>query len=103
MANLHPCPIIIRLLRDLCRRLPTWSPLSSWACELLSERVISSAAEHLSPGEAFRHVLESIASGLLLPGGAGLADPCEKEPIDALASLTRQQREDITASAQVGI
>lgn len=69
--------------------------------ELLCERVISSAAEHLSPGEAFRHVLEAIASGLLLPGGAGLADPCEKEPVDALAPLTRQEREDITSSAQV--
>lgn len=28
-------------------------------------------------------------------------DPCEKEPTDALANLTRQEREDITSSAQV--
>uniref|UniRef100_A0A915IJA9 DZF domain-containing protein n=1 Tax=Romanomermis culicivorax TaxID=13658 RepID=A0A915IJA9_ROMCU len=27
-------------------------------------------------------------------------DPCEKTPTDVLASLTGQQREDITASAQ---
>lgn len=63
--------------------------------------MISSAGEPLSPGEALRHTLESIASGLLLPGGAGLLDPCEKEPTDALRSLDLQQREDITASAQV--
>lgn len=69
--------------------------------ELLCERVSSSAGEQLNPGEAFRHVLEAIASGLLLPGGAGLLDPCEKEPTDALNYLSRQEREDITASAQV--
>ncbi|XP_015781992.1 zinc finger RNA-binding protein isoform X3 [Tetranychus urticae] len=100
VANLHPCPMTIRLIRDLCRRLPTWSKLDLWAVELLCERVISSAGEQLNPGEAFRHVLEAIASGLLLPGGAGLMDPCEKEPTDALANLTRQEREDITSSAQ---
>ncbi|RWS27813.1 zinc finger RNA-binding protein-like protein [Leptotrombidium deliense] len=100
VSNLHPCPVVIRLLRDLCRRLPTWAKLDLWAVELLCERVISSAGEQLSPGEAFRHVLESLASGLLLPGGAGLFDPCEKDPSDALSALTRQEREDITSSAQ---
>lgn len=73
------------------------------AVELLCEKVISSAGEPLTPGEALRHTFEAIASGLLLPGGAGLLDPCEKEPTDALASLTRQEREDITSSAQVNI
>ncbi len=34
-------------------------------------------------------------------GGPGLYDPCEKEPTDAASSLTNQEREDITASAQV--
>ena len=63
--------------------------------------MISSAGEPLAPGEALRHTFEAIASGLLLPGGTGLLDPCEKEPTDALSSLTRQEREDITSSAQV--
>lgn len=31
---------------------------------------------------------------------AGLSDPCEKEPVDAIGNMTSQQREDITASAQ---
>lgn len=68
---------------------------------MLCEKVISSAGEPLAPGEALRHTFEAIASGLLLPGGTGLLDPCEKEPTDALSSLTRQEREDITSSAQV--
>lgn len=31
---------------------------------------------------------------------SGLYDPCEKEPQDAIGSMTSQQREDITSSAQ---
>jgi hypothetical protein len=34
-------------------------------------------------------------------GGPGLYDPCEKDSVDAASSLTNQEREDITASAQV--
>ena len=33
---------------------------------------------------------------------AGLQDPCERDQMDALGSMTLQEREDITASAQVG-
>ena len=36
-------------------------------------------------------------------GGPGLYDPCEKEPNDAAAALSNQEREDITASAQVSL
>ena len=28
-------------------------------------------------------------------------DPCEKEPTDAAGSMTKQEREDFTATAQV--
>lgn len=34
-------------------------------------------------------------------GGPGLHDPCEKEPTDTLASMTEQQAEAVTFSAQV--
>lgn len=40
----------------------------SQAMELLVEKVISSAAGPLSPGEAMRRVLECISTGILLPG-----------------------------------
>lgn len=65
------------------------------------ERIVSSAGEPVTPGQALRHVFESIAGGLVLPGSPGILDPCEKEPVDALGYLSRQQREDITRSAQV--
>ncbi|XP_023932423.1 zinc finger RNA-binding protein [Lingula anatina] len=98
--GLQSCVIIIRILRDLCQRVPTWAPMNEWAMELLSEKCVSSGGPAMGPGDALRRVFECIASGILLPGGPGLLDPCEKEPTDAAGSLTNQEREDITASAQ---
>lgn len=69
--------------------------------ELLVEKVISSAGQPLTPGDALRRVMESLASGILLDGGPGIYDPCEKDPSDPTSSLSPQKREDITASAQV--
>ncbi|MED6293112.1 hypothetical protein CHARACLAT_007538 [Characodon lateralis] len=101
--GLQSCVIIIRILRDLCQRVPTWSPFPGWAMELLVEKAINSASASLSPGDALRRVFECISSGILLHGGPGLLDPCEKKPVDTLASLGEQQREDITSSAQFAL
>ncbi|CAB1322481.1 unnamed protein product [Coregonus sp. 'balchen'] len=70
--GLQSCVIVIRILRDLCQRVPTWSAFPSWAMELLVEKAISSASGPLSPGDALRRVFECISSGILLPGGPGL-------------------------------
>lgn len=99
-TSLQSCVMVIRIMRDLCNRVPTWGPLNPWALELLTEKVISTAGGPLSPGEALRRLLECVAGGILLPGSPGLSDPCEKEPVDAIGNMTAQQREDITASAQ---
>ncbi|KAJ8380441.1 hypothetical protein SKAU_G00012190 [Synaphobranchus kaupii] len=101
--GLQSCVIIIRILRDLCQRVPTWSAFPSWAMELLVEKAISSASGPLSPGDALRRVFECISSGILLPGAPGLVDPCEKNPTDTLTTLEEQQREDITSSAQFAL
>lgn len=53
----------------------------------------------LSPGDCLRRVMEALSTGLLI-NGPGLMDPCEKDPQDALLGLTKQQREDLTVSAQ---
>ncbi|XP_048353152.1 zinc finger RNA-binding protein-like isoform X2 [Sphaerodactylus townsendi] len=98
--GLQSCVIIIRVLRDLCQRVPTWGALPDWAMELLVERALSSTAGPLGPGEAIRRVLECIATGMLLSDGPGLQDPCEKEATDVLQSMSQQSREDITASSQ---
>lgn len=53
----------------------------------------------LSPGDSLRRVMEGTSSGLLI-NGPGILDPCEKEPHDALAGLSKQQREDLCVSSQ---
>ncbi|XP_062868800.1 zinc finger RNA-binding protein [Trichomycterus rosablanca] len=101
--GLQSCVIVIRVLRDLGQRIPTWSEMSDWVMELLVEKAISSAATALSPGEAMRRVLECVASGVILEDGPGLLDPCEKGQTDALEGMTKQAREDITESAQYAL
>jgi len=98
--GLPSCVIIIRILRDLCQRVPTWAPLNEWAMELLVEKCVSTGGATMAPGDSLRRLFECIASGILLPGGPGLYDPCEKEAYDVTATLSSQQREDITALAQ---
>jgi len=98
-TGLQSCVMIMRILRDLCKRKVTWAPLSQWAMELLVEKLISSAGMPLSPGDSLRRVMEGVAGGLLI-NGTDILDPCEKEPHDALAGLSKQQREDMCVSAQ---
>ncbi|KAM4603667.1 interleukin enhancer-binding factor 3a [Polymixia lowei] len=98
--DLKSAVIVIRILRDLCNRVPTWAPLSGWPLELLVEKSIWTSDRPMGAGEAFRRVLECVASGILLEDGPGIKDPCEKEKEDAIAHLEPQQREDITQSAQ---
>nr|XP_019599769.1 PREDICTED: zinc finger RNA-binding protein 2 isoform X2 [Rhinolophus sinicus] len=99
-SGLQNCVIVIRVFRDLCQRVPTWGALPDWAMELLVEKALSTAQWPLSPGAAVRRVLECVASGTLLEDGPGLQDPCEKDQRDVIGSMTLQEREDITASAQ---
>jgi hypothetical protein len=54
----------------------------------------------MSPAIALRRVFEAVASGIFLTGGPGIYDPCEKTPTDAFEYLTRQEKEDLTNSAQ---
>ncbi|XP_046716586.1 spermatid perinuclear RNA-binding protein isoform X3 [Silurus meridionalis] len=92
--------IVLRILRDMCNRVPAWEPLRGWPLELLCEKAIATCNRPLGAGEALRRVMECLASGILLPGGPGLHDPCEKEPTDTLAAMTDEQAEAITYNAQ---
>lgn len=77
-SGLEPCVVVMRVLRDLCQRVPTWGALPPWAMELLVERALSSATRPLSPGDAMRRVLEYVATGTLLADGPGLQDPARR-------------------------
>ncbi|XP_076875170.1 spermatid perinuclear RNA-binding protein isoform X2 [Brachyhypopomus gauderio] len=92
--------IVLRILRDMCNRVSAWGPLKGWPLELLCEKAIATCNRPLAAGEALRRVLECLASGILLPGGPGLHDPCEKELTDTLAAMTDVEAEAVTFSAQ---
>nr|XP_046168679.1 interleukin enhancer-binding factor 3a isoform X2 [Oncorhynchus gorbuscha] len=98
--DLKSAAIVIRIMRDLCNRVPTWAPLRGWPLELLCEKAIGTCNRPMGAGESFRRVLECLASGILMADGPGIKDPCEKEKVDAISHLDTQQREDITQSAQ---
>nr|XP_019939877.1 PREDICTED: interleukin enhancer-binding factor 3-like isoform X3 [Paralichthys olivaceus] len=103
VSHLSSAVVVIRIMRDLCNRVPTWTPLSGWPLELLVEKAICTSERLMGAGESFRRVLECVASGILLDDGPGIKDPCEKEDVDATENLTPQQREDITQSAQLAL
>ncbi|XP_074495603.1 spermatid perinuclear RNA-binding protein-like isoform X2 [Sebastes fasciatus] len=100
VTDLKSCVIILRIFRDMCSRLAGWQPLKGWPLELICEKAIATCNRLLGPGEALRRVMECIASGILLPGGPGVHDPCEREPTDVLSDLSAQQADAITHSAQ---
>lgn len=98
--GLPNCVIILRILRDLSKRVTEWQNLDLWAMELLVQKCIASVRVALGPGNALRRVLECLSAGLIMPSGHGLYDPCEREPTDPLTGLSLQDRENITTSAQ---
>ena len=51
---------------------------------------MESARMPLLPSDGIRRVLSTLAGGILLEGGLGIADPCEKTRADTFASLTQQ-------------
>jgi len=102
-ANLPSCVETIRMMRDKVQRDISWSGLTGWATELLVERALASADRNLSPSSALMRVMEVVASGLLMPDGQGIQDPCEREEINVFNSLSLQTREDITKQAQIDL
>jgi len=105
--SLQHCVLVIRVMRDFCMRSPVWVNMEFWAMELIVERAAYSAGSPLSPGDAFRRVLETLSAGILLTSGdgwsPGIGDPCEKDAVDACGNLTPQEREDMTAASQLSL
>ncbi|KAI4901696.1 hypothetical protein NFI96_029244, partial [Prochilodus magdalenae] len=94
------CLIVLRILRDICNKRPAWEPLKGWPLELICEKAVATSYRPLGPSESLRRVLGCISSGVLLPGGPGLRDPCEKEQVDTLLAMTNDQAELLTQTAQ---
>ncbi|XP_078459331.1 spermatid perinuclear RNA-binding protein-like isoform X1 [Lampetra planeri] len=99
-SPLRSCVIVIRLLRHLSSFDPAWEPLNGWALELICEKAMGTCNRPMGAGEGLRRVMECLSSGLLMPDGPGLGDPCEKVATDVLSDLSVQQLEQLTFSAQ---
>lgn len=103
ISPFQPCPLLIRLLKELTKRVPAWKPLTCWALELICERVLSNCTTQPSPEEGFKFILRTLAAGALLSDSYEamlIQDPCEYEKVDALSYLSEEQRKAITDSAQ---
>uniref|UniRef100_A0A8B9LBG5 Spermatid perinuclear RNA-binding protein n=1 Tax=Astyanax mexicanus TaxID=7994 RepID=A0A8B9LBG5_ASTMX len=100
VSDKRSCLVVLRILRDICNKRPAWEPLKGWPLELICEKAVATSYRPLGPGEALRRVLGCIATGILLPNGPGLRDPCEKEQVDTLSAMTVDQAELLTHTAQ---
>ena len=100
---LPSCVETIRVMKDKASRDAVWAGLGDWPLQLLVERALFSAGFALSPSKSVLRVLEVLASGLILPGGPGLQDPCERDEVDVFGHLSPQQREDLTRAAQTEV
>ena len=91
---------VLRLLRHLQLHQTALAPLNLWCLVLLVHKCQIQPIH--SVGQLFRAVFACLSSGLLLPNaiGSGLTDPCEKDPVDAAAHLSTEQRIQLTAYAQ---
>ena len=56
----------------------------------------------LLPSDGIRRVLSTLAGGILLEGGLGVADPCEKQRTDTFAGLSQQGKRVFNCSIQIG-
>ncbi|XP_058230418.1 spermatid perinuclear RNA-binding protein-like isoform X1 [Hemibagrus wyckioides] len=103
VSGKRSCLIVLRILRDICNTRPIWVPLKGWPVELICEKAFATSYRPLGPSETLRRVLECISSGIFLPGGPGLHDPCEKEEVDTLSAMTNDQAELLTYTAQLAL
>uniref|UniRef100_A0A8C5L7K7 Spermatid perinuclear RNA-binding protein n=1 Tax=Jaculus jaculus TaxID=51337 RepID=A0A8C5L7K7_JACJA len=89
--GLKSCVIVIRVLRDLCTRVPTWGPLTGWPLELLCEKSIGTANRPMGAGEALQRVWECLASGIMMPD--------DSEATDAIGHLDRHAQHALRLAA----
>ena len=80
--------------------------LSEWCIEILVSHIIKVGAfssKRIPPSEILRRVLECVSSGVLLPGGVGVKDPCVEKDTDLAAGLDAADADKLTMDAQRGL
>jgi len=100
--HIPTCLKVSRLIRDMSMRIGTWQILSDWHIQLIVQKALESDSRkpRQKISESIWRFFSVLAGGLILPGGEGLLDPCERDGVDSLRDLSEQDREDITTSSQ---
>lgn len=94
--------VLIRLLRDLRARFEGFHTLTPWIIDLLAHYSITSlpSRQPLGLAAAYKRVLQLLASGLFLPGSAGIPDPCENGNVRVHTILSLEEQDALCLTAQ---
>ena len=89
--------LVVRVVREFCKRTPTWFVLNDWLIELVVDKCFArNKYERVS--DKFRAFFECISGGVLF---MEMLDPCKKKrDLSVFSGLSMQDREEVTSSAQ---
>lgn len=94
--------VTTRLIKDFVQRFTGFKHLNNWIINLLAYFVVLQNPGHqaLPVNQAFRRWLQLLAAGMLLPGSAGVLDPCEPGNVRLHTAMSLLEQDEVCCTAQ---